>query len=340
MRRFKRVAKFFAGAVLVALSVSAPPRAMAEERFSTSAPSARWGKEYLPNLPVIDQDGKQFSFYDDLIAGKNVVINFIFTTCTDICPLTTSRMAVVQEKLGDSVGRDVFMYSITIDPEHDRPEQLKTYAEAFRIGPGWRLLTGKPEDIALIRHKLGERSKVLSEHRHEILIGNAEKGSWARDSVFGDIERVVMNIKALDPNWRHEPGALTSNVAAGELRTVSDQPGQGLFIKACASCHTIGRGDRIGPDLKGVSARRAGEWLKSFISRPDRMFANKDPIALALAEKYHGLRMPNLGLSEGDAADVIAYLDAQSYIVAAQAAQPVQASGNSGSAAHQHHHHH
>ena len=334
MSQVKRLARALAGLAVVAglagLVATLEP-ASAEERFSTSVQSARWGKEYLPNLSVIDQDGKEYRFFDDLISGKRVVINFIFTTCTDICPLTTARMTLIQEQLGDAVGRDVFMYSITIDPEHDRPQQLKQYAEAFRIGPGWRLLTGKPEDIALIRHKLGERSRVLKEHRHEMLLGDSETGNWSRDSAFGDIDRVVINIRSLDPKWRNPERTEVRAKAADEGILIPDQPGQALYLKACASCHTIGKGERIGPDLKGISTRRDPQWLTEFISRPDKVFARKDAIAMALAEKYRGVRMPNLGLSEQDARDVLAYLDAQSYILSA-----TEAAGS----AHDHHQHH
>ena len=314
--RHIRIANNLSGLALVAglltSAVALGPTA-AQERVTTATHSSPWGKDYLPNLPIVDQDGKTYKFYDDLISGKNVVINFIFTTCTDICPLTTARMAMIQEQLGDAVGRDIFMYSITVDPERDTPEQMKQFADAFRIGPGWRLLTGKPEDIAVIRHKLGERSRIKSEHRHEMLLGDAASGIWSRDSAFGDIARVVMNIRSLDPNWRHIPDA--SNAVRGDVAlAIPEQPGQALFIKACASCHTIGKGDRIGPDLRGISTRRDQQWLAEFISQPAKVFARKDPVAMALAEKYRGVRMPNLGLSEQDARDVLAYLDAQSYI--------------------------
>ena len=143
---------------------------------------ARWGKGYLPNATVITHDGKTLQFYDDLIKDKIFVISFLFTTCKDICPLATARLAELQEKLGDSMGRDIFFYSISIDPETDTPERLKQYADAFRAGPGWLFLTGKPEDIHAIRYKLGDRSQVLSEHRNEVLLGNGATGEWARNN--------------------------------------------------------------------------------------------------------------------------------------------------------------
>lgn len=291
--------------------------AVAEQPVRTSVPASRWGSGYLPNLPVVDQDGRAWRFYDDLVKDKRVVINFIFTTCTDICPLTTARMAAIQERLGDAVGRDVHFISITVDPERDGPRELKRYAEAFRVGPGWTFVTGRPEDITAIRAKLGERSKVLNEHKHEILLGDSRAGSWQRDSVFGDLERVIINIRSMDPDFRLPRPA--GGTATSRVVVVDDTPGQTLFAKACSSCHTIGRGGRVGPDLAGVARRRDRAWLTEFVSRPDRMFAKADPTALALARDWRDVRMPNLGLSEADAADVLAYIEAQSYAIEAAA---------------------
>lgn len=273
--------------------------------FSTANADARWGGSYMPNLPVVDQDGNKFRFYDDLIKGRKVIINFIYTSCSQICPLTTSRLAILQEKLGDAVGRDFFMYSITIDPEHDGPAELKKHADAFHVRPGWRFLTGKPEDIAEIRYKLGERSKTLNEHKQEILLGNDAMGSWSRDSVFGDVDQLALTIRSMDPDFRVSDALVAS---AAEPAGVELAPGQMLFASMCAGCHTIGGGDRAGPDLKNVASRRDHSWLQSFISRPDQMFARLDPVATSLAQRYPAVRMPNLGLSPSDAEDVISYV--------------------------------
>ncbi len=92
-----------------------------------------------------------------------------------------SRLAELQEKLGDSMGRDVYFYSISVDPETDTPARLKLYADTFGAGPGWQFLTGKPDEIQAIRYKLGDRSKVLSEHRNEVLIGNGSYGGMGQE---------------------------------------------------------------------------------------------------------------------------------------------------------------
>src|SRR5215469_17403526 len=77
--------------------------------------SNRWGAGYFPNLPVVTQDGKTLKFYDDVIKGKMVLIDFIYTNCPDLCPLTTARLAQVEEKLSDIVGHDLFLVSLTVD---------------------------------------------------------------------------------------------------------------------------------------------------------------------------------------------------------------------------------
>jgi cytochrome oxidase Cu insertion factor (SCO1/SenC/PrrC family)/mono/diheme cytochrome c family protein len=312
-------------AVLAALLVSIPDPSQAQSR--------PWSEGYFPNLPVITHGGKTVRFYDDLIKGKIVVISFIFTRCTDMCPITTARLAQIEEKLGDSVGRDIFIYSITVDPEHDSPEQLKKYAEAFHAGPGWNFLTGKLADIKTINGKLGERMRSLSEHRNEIVLGNDATGEWARDNVLGDIDRVVMSIRAMDPKWRDQVRAVPHNEASNTGLALGNQPGQAMFKKICAPCHTIGVGDRVGPDLRGITARRERTWLASYIQNPGKMRAQKDPLALALAAKYP-VRMPAMGIAEQDAADLISYVEDMTSRLADS-----NAASDRPHEQHQHHHH-
>src|SRR4029077_3148619 len=118
--------------------------AVAALRTTRSAPVAdsnRKGAAYFSNVELITQDGKKVRFYDDLLKGKIVVIDLFYTQCLDSCPLETARLAQVQRMLGDRVGRDIYFYSISIDPWRDTPAQLKAYAEKYRIGPGWLFLT-------------------------------------------------------------------------------------------------------------------------------------------------------------------------------------------------------
>src|SRR3954470_1198901 len=102
-----------------------------------AAAGGPWGGDYFPNVPLITQDGKVVRFYDDLLKGKSVVINLIYTHCSGSCPLETARLSQVQHLLGDRVGKDIFFYSISIDPANDTPKALKAYAAKFNVQPGW-----------------------------------------------------------------------------------------------------------------------------------------------------------------------------------------------------------
>src|SRR3954447_23451832 len=94
----------------------------------------RWGADYFPNVALTTQDGKTVRLYDDLLKGKSVAINVIFTECTDVCPLETANLVQLQRVLGARVGREIFFYSISIDPKRDTPAVLKAYAEKFGAG--------------------------------------------------------------------------------------------------------------------------------------------------------------------------------------------------------------
>jgi protein SCO1/2 len=292
------------------------------------AQAARWGKEYVPNVPVVTQDGKTLNFYDDLIKDKIVVLSFIYTSCKDICPLATARLGEAQELLGDRVGRDIFFYSISIEPERDTPERLKQYADAFHAGPGWLFLTGLPEDIKTIRYKFGDRRPDLADHRNDVVLGNGKTAEWQRENALGDLEHFVRAIEDMDRSTRGQSQSAAVDKPGGEAQPAQParpdvgydrghvldgrQPGSAMFVKLCAGCHTIGRGDRVGPDLDGLTLRRSRAWITDFLINPIKMRARQDPIALALAAKFPGVRMPYLQVHESDAADLISYIDAHS----------------------------
>jgi len=307
-----------AGLLVLALSVGAG-----------EAGAKGWGKDYVPNVPVVTQDGKTLKFYDDLVKGKIVVLSFIYTSCKDICPLSTARLGEAQERLGSRVGRDIFFYSISIEPERDTPERLKQYADAFHAGPGWLFLTGLPEDIQQIRYKFGDRRPDLADHRNDVVLGNGTTGEWQRENELGDIEHFVRAIEDMDPAARGGPtaklaaakdGAPGPSAAVRPTTVPYDrghvmegrQAGSAMFAKLCAGCHTVGRGDHVGPDLDGLTLRRSRAWITEFLINPIKMRARKDPIALALAAKFPGVRMPYLQIHDSDAADLISYIDAHS----------------------------
>lgn len=132
----------------------------------------------FPNVVLYTQENKPVRFYDDLLKGKIVLINFIFTTCTELCPLTTANLVKVQKLLGERLKEDFQMLSISVDPTADTPAQLKTYATRHGVKPGWYFLTGNSEEIDRVRVKLGLYDKDKMQHTGLVVIGNEEKGRW------------------------------------------------------------------------------------------------------------------------------------------------------------------
>ena len=134
----------------------------------------------IPDIAVYDQDGKKMSFYSDLVKGKTVAINFIFTSCTTICPPLTATFRKVQQDLGDRVGRDVRLISISVDPMTDVPERLKSFSAKFGAQPGWSFVTGNKADIDHLLRALGASAGDKNDHTPMILVGNDSARYWTR----------------------------------------------------------------------------------------------------------------------------------------------------------------
>ncbi len=279
----------------------------------SAPPGSPWGADYFPNIPLVTQDGKTVHFYDDLIKDKVVAISFIYTHCGDTCPLETAGLRQVQKLLGDQVGKDVFFYSISIDPEHDTPKALKEYAKRFNIGPGWTFLTGTKTDTTLLRKKLGlyreeTETKKLGEHNVSIMIGNEATGQWMKRSPFDEPKMLAWLLGRKLHNFK--VASLVQQVsyaAAKQLPKIS--LGEDLFRSRCDSCHNLSAEDGLGPGLQGVTQRRDRAWLTRWLKMPDRMLTEKDPIAIELFNRYNKLSMPNLRLTDSDIEALIEYME-------------------------------
>jgi len=151
-----------------------------ERGDSSSSSGAAPAGMRIPDTPVLDQQGRRLNFYSDLVKGKTVAIDFIFTTCNGVCPTMTAKFRQLQQELGDRVGRDIQLISISVDPTTDVPARLNAYAEKFHAGPGWTFVTGdKPEIDALLR-ALGAFAPDKNKHPQTILIGNEGANYWTR----------------------------------------------------------------------------------------------------------------------------------------------------------------
>jgi len=287
------------------LTVAALLAGAAAPSSSIAAPN-RWGANYFPNVELITHEGRTVRFYDDLLKGKSVAINFIYTDCKEVCPLETANLVRVYKLLGERAGRDIAFYSISIDPKRDTPEVLKAYRDKF--GAQWLFLTGKQEDIRLLGRKLGvlrERDVAAgSHHSAQIVLGHEPGGQWQRNSAVDNPPFLAARM-GIFFGWRDpQPGK-----SYADARPVTVHNGQRLFASKCSTCHTVGQGDKLGPDLVGVTDRRGRAWLARYISEPDAVLASGDPIAGALFEKYKKIRMPNLKLGSSDVNDLIYFLE-------------------------------
>jgi protein SCO1/2 len=133
---------------------------------------------------LLTHDGRTVHFYDDVLRNRFVVLTFMYASCASLCPLITANLVRVKQLLGDRVGRDVFFYSITLQPGRDTPETLRRYAAAHGTGTGWWFLTGKPADIDLVRRRLGEVDRDpsvdarVSRHTGMVRYGNEALERW------------------------------------------------------------------------------------------------------------------------------------------------------------------
>jgi protein SCO1/2 len=166
------------------------------DRFSATTQSSPTAADTLPNVVVQTQDGTRVRFYDDLIKGKVVLINFMFTSCTTQCPLTTANLVKVEEALGENLGRDVAMISITVDPAVDTPAVLKKYSQRYHTKAGWYFVTGSRKDIDLIRRRLGGLDNTGDKTRHTgiLIYGNEATGQWAATPAMAQPKAIVRSV--------------------------------------------------------------------------------------------------------------------------------------------------
>src|ERR1044072_7419939 len=166
------------GMTLVKKEAHAEAKADAEPAAAPKSTEA-FSSTRIPDAQVVDQNGKQLNFYRDLIKGKTVAINFIFTTCTTICPPLTATFRRVQQDAA-ARGLDVQLISVSVDPTTDTPERLRDFAAKFKAGPGWTFVTGDKALVDSVLASLGAAVANKNDHTPMILIGNDTKDYWTR----------------------------------------------------------------------------------------------------------------------------------------------------------------
>jgi protein SCO1/2 len=171
------------------------------------------------NVPLVSHRHEAIRLREQM-RGKVVLIHFMFTTCNGICPGTTRNLLKVQEQLGDHLGQDVFIDSISLDPEVDTPDVLARYAEALGAKPGWTFLTGQREDIERLRRRLGmyDHDPAIdadkTQHSAMVVYGNEATGAWAAVPGLAAPQVIVESVLRL----LRSPGAPEARQAAWSTR--------------------------------------------------------------------------------------------------------------------------
>lgn len=173
--------------VLVTLGITFSPAAPAQGPAAGSAlggpemhGNPEGAKKYFTDTVLVNQDGKPMRFYTDLLAGKTVVINVFFTSCKGVCPILSQKVAAIQERLGERLGKDLHLISISVDPETDTPERLKEYSRRFKAADGWYFLGGPKENVDFVLHKLGSRAEMKEAHTNILIVGQESTGYWKK----------------------------------------------------------------------------------------------------------------------------------------------------------------
>lgn len=134
----------------------------------------------IPDAELFNQDGKKIHFYSDLIKDKVVIVSLFFTSCSSICPMQGESLSKLQATLGDRLGRDVYLVSVSMDPEGDPPERLKIWGLQFGAKSGWTLVTGKKSEIDKVAMALTGAPAVKGEHSPIVFVGSDKTGRWIR----------------------------------------------------------------------------------------------------------------------------------------------------------------
>ncbi|MBI3669586.1 MAG: SCO family protein [Acidobacteria bacterium] len=184
--RERHLAALFAATLLVLLlhpdggSAAAQAKSGASPQSRPNQAEVSTAQKYFTDVTLVNQDGQTMRFYSDLLKDRCVVIDVFFTSCDGVCPVLGEKMAKIQAWLGDRLGKDVYLISLSVDPVTDTPPRLKEYAKRFNAKPGWFFLTGRKENVEFALHKLGQYVEAREDHTNLLLLGNDRTQLWKK----------------------------------------------------------------------------------------------------------------------------------------------------------------
>ena len=191
--RIRRLAPMVGLAILLSVA-----QAGAQSKSDDPAKKDSPAHTYFTDTELINEDGQPMRFYSDLLKDKVVIINTFFTTCTSVCPPMAKTLERIQGLLGDRMGKDVHIISMSVDPETDTPPRLKDFGRKFNAKPGWYLVAGKKQNVEFVLRKLGQFVETKDDHSTILIIGNLRTGLWKKamglakvDDLFKIVESVL-----------------------------------------------------------------------------------------------------------------------------------------------------
>jgi len=152
----------------------------------------------LHDLELLTQDRKRVRFKSDVIADRLVAMTFIYTTCTTVCPVYNAIFTQLQDLLGERLGTDVVLVTMTLDPARDVPRRMKKEAKKFKAKPGWVYLTGKKQNVDQVLRGLDAYFADFTQHPPMAIVGDGRTGTWKRFNGFPQAERLLAMIDALE----------------------------------------------------------------------------------------------------------------------------------------------
>jgi len=158
------------------------------------APAPASVKVVLRDAPLLDASGKRVRLSQEVIGGRIAVVNFIYTSCTTVCPVSSATFQQLQQKLGPRLGKDVVLVSITVDPLRDTSQRLREYAGRYEAREGWVWLTGAKPDVDSVLKGLGAYSSRFEDHPSMVMVGDARGGPWTRFFGFPSVDELLARI--------------------------------------------------------------------------------------------------------------------------------------------------
>jgi len=191
--------------MMLVLLITGTSMVRAQEPAAPRTPEATENKaqKYFTDTVLVNQNGERMRFYSDLMKDKTVIIDTFFATCQASCLPMNRNLAQIQEGLGDRLGKDVNILSISVDPGVDTPTLLKAYAKKLNAKPGWYFLTGDKESVEFILRKLGQFVDDKNDHTNIFLIGNDRTGLWKKAFGLAKSEELMKVVESVV----NDPGA-------------------------------------------------------------------------------------------------------------------------------------